>query len=106
MSPERIGHVEGGTFVDEREGNNPGEGKGFADPVEVEVKRRLEESDRAANEARVDEAIEHLEHVLASITPDELTWAQLTRLTEVNERLLEVYKWGLIAQLKAQTRDG
>lgn len=106
MSPERIGHVEGGAFVDEREGTAQGEGKGFADPVELEVRRRLAQSDREAETQRTDAALETIAHVLATIAPDELTWAQVTRLTELNERVLELYKWGLVALLKRQTRDG
>lgn len=71
--------------------------------VEAEVARRMAERDRAAAERRVDEQLEHLEHVIASIEPGELTWAHVTRLTEVNERVLELYKAGLIALVGGQS---
>ena len=105
---ERIGRVEGGAFVDERGDTDFGhvksglDGGGHADPEAV-IRERMAEHDRVATERRVDEAIESLEHVIASIGPEALTWEQVSRLTDVNEKLLELYKAGLVALLKGKT---
>jgi hypothetical protein len=92
---QRLGRMIYGRFVPDYVGS---EGEttehlpdGYVDPIAVR--------ERYAQTNVVDEQLATIEHVLASVDVSALTWDQITKLTTVNEAILELYKAAILARM-------
>jgi hypothetical protein len=86
---QRLGRMIDGRFVPDYVGS---EGE-TTEHLPIAVRERYAQTNV------VDEQLATIEHVLASVDVSALTWDQITKLTTVNEAILELYKAAILARM-------